>query len=215
MRLTTHTFVTADGVMQGPGGPEEDTSGGFAQGGWMAPFADEVFGEVVDGWFARTDALLFGRNTYQIMAAYWPQVTDPDNPVAQRLNAVPKFVASRTLAPADATWNNTQGVFGDDLVERVRELKASGGDGELQVHGSWELIQGLTANGLVDEYRVIQFPTVVGSGKRLFGEGTPPASFEVADVRQTGLGAIAMSLRPTAFQSANHEVVDGKDTVVS
>ena len=213
MQLTTHTFVTADGVMQAPGGPDEDHDDGFAYGGWMAPWADEVFGEVVDGWFSKTTQLLYGRTTYDIMAGYWPQVTDADNPVAAVLNAAPKHVVSTTLRLADAPWQNTVSVIGDDVVERVRALKDSG-DGELQVHGSWRLIQTLTEAGLVDEYRVIQFPTVVGPGKRLFGEGTPAASFEVSDVRTTSVGVIAMTLRPIPFRSANHEVVDGKDTVV-
>jgi len=213
MRLTTHTFITADGVMQGPGGPDEDRDGGFTHGGWMAPWADEGFGEVVNGWFERTTELLYGRTTYQLMAGYWPQVTDPANPVAARLNSAPKHVVSRTMTPREATWQHTESVFGDDVVERVRALKASG-DGELQVHGSWGLIQTLTAAGLVDEYRVLQFPTVVGSGKRLFGDGTPPSSFEVSDVRTTGVGAIAMSLTPIPFRVADNEVVDGQDTVV-
>lgn len=213
MLLTTHTFVTADGVMQAPGGPEEDRSGQFAYGGWMAPYADEVFGEVVDGWFSRTTALLFGRTTYQVMAGYWPQVTDPDNPVAARLNTVPKHVVSTTLRPQDATWSGTESVFGDDVAQRVRAIKESG-DGELQVHGSWQLVQTLHQHGLVDEYRVIQFPVVVGGGKRLFAEGVPASGFEVSDVRPTTLGAVAMTMRPVPFRSADHAVVDGKDTVV-
>ena len=213
MLLTTHTFITADGVVQAPGGPDEDRDGDFGYGGWMAPWADEVFGEVVDGWFAKTTQLLYGRTTYDVMASYWPLVTDADNPVATVLNNAPKHVVSRTMTLEDAPWQNTVSVFGDDVVDRVRALKSSG-DGELQVHGSWQLIQTLTQAGLVDEYRIIQFPTVVGPGKRLFGDTTPASSFEVCDVRTTTLGAIAMSLRPIPFRSATHEVVDGKDTVV-
>lgn len=199
--------------LQSPGGPDEDRSGGFEHGGWMGRFVDEAFGEVVDGWFARTDALLFGRHTYDVMASYWPHVTDPQDATAARLNAAPKHVVSRTLAPERATWNNTVDVIGDDVAERIRALKASG-EGNLQVHGSWRLIQALTEHGLVDEYHVIQFPTVVGAGKRLFDTGTPAGAFEVSDVRTTGTGAIAMVLRPTPFQVANHAVVEGRDTVV-
>ena len=213
MRLIAHEFMTLDGVMQGPGGAEEDTSGGFRYGGWVAPAFDETVGEAVTGWFATTDALLFGRVTYGMMADYWPQVTDPDDPVAQRLNTAPKHVVSTTLRPEDATWGGTESVIGDDVVERIRALK-EGGDGELQVHGSWQLLQTLIAAGLLDELRLIVFPTVVGPGKRLFDDVAQPSGFDVTDVRIADSGAVAMTLTPAPFRTATYAVVDGKEVQV-
>lgn len=210
MRLIAHEFMTLDGVMQGPGGVDEDTSGGFRYGGWVANAFDETVGEVVTGWFAKTDALLFGRVTYGMMAAYWPQVTDPDDPVAQRLNTAPKHVVSTTMREADASWAGTASIIGDDVVARIRELKASG-DGELQVHGSWQLLQTLHASDLLDELRVIVFPTVVGPGKRLFHDVARPSGFEVTDARVAASGAVAMTLTPAPFRTATYVVVDGKE----
>lgn len=213
MRLIAHEFMTLDGVMQGPGGVDEDTSGGFRYGGWVANAFDETVGEVVTGWFAKTDALLFGRVTYGMMAAYWPQVTDPDDPVAQRLNTAPKHVVSTTMREADASWAGTASIIGDDVVARIRELKASG-DGELQVHGSWQLLQTLHASDLLDELRVIVFPTVVGPGKRLFHDVARPSGFEVTDARVAASGAVAMTLTPAPFRTATYVVVDGKEVQV-
>ncbi len=213
MRLIAHEFMTLDGVMQGPGGVDEDTSGGFRYGGWVANAFDETVGEVVTGWFAKTDALLFGRVTYGMMAAYWPQVTDPDDPVAQRLNTAPKHVVSTTMREADASWAGTASIIGDDVVARIRELKASG-DGELQVHGSWQLLQTLLAADLLDELRVIVFPTVVGPGKRLFHDVARPSGFEVTDARVAASGAVAMTLTPAPFRTATYVVVDGKEVQV-
>ena len=213
MRLVAHEFMTLDGVMQGPGGAEEDTSGGFRYGGWVAPAFDDTVGEVVTGWFERTDALLFGRVTYRMMADYWPQVTDPDDPVAQRLNAAPKHVVSTTLSRADASWHGTESVIGDDVAARIRALKDTG-DGELQVHGSWQLLQTLHAEQLLDELRLIVFPTVVGQGKRLFHDVARPSGFDVTDVRVAGSGAVAMTLTPAPFRTATYVVVDGKEVQV-
>ncbi|MGM1030717.1 MAG: dihydrofolate reductase family protein [Actinomycetota bacterium] len=210
MRLIAHEFMTLDGVMQGPGGAEEDTSGGFRYGGWVAPAFDETVGEVVTGWFATTDALLFGRATYRMMADYWPLVTDPQDPVAQRLNTAPKHVVSTTLREADVTWDGTESIIADDVAARIRRLKETG-DGELQVHGSWQLLQTLIAEALLDELRLIVFPTVVGPGKRLFHDVARPSGFEVADVRVAGSGAVAMTLTPAPFKAATYVVVDGKE----
>ncbi len=213
MRLIAHEFMTLDGVMQGPGGAEEDTSGGFRYGGWVAPAFDDTVGEVVSGWFERTDALLFGRSTYRMMADYWPLVTDPQDPVAQRLNTAPKHVVSTTMREADATWAGTEAIIADDVTERIRALKDSG-DGELQVHGSWQLLQTLIAEQLLDELRLIVFPTVVGAGKRLFHDVAQPTGFQVTDARVAGSGAVAMTLTPAPFRTATYVVVDGKEMQV-
>jgi dihydrofolate reductase len=213
MRLIAHEFMTLDGVMQGPGGAEEDTSGGFRYGGWVAPAFDETVGEVVTGWFERTDALLFGRVTYGMMAEYWPQVTDPADPVAQRLNTAPKHVVSTTLSEAEASWHGTESVIADDVAARIRALKDSG-DGELQVHGSWQLLQTLIDEELLDELRLIVFPTVVGPGKRLFHDVARPSGFDVTDVRVADSGAVAMTLTPAPFRTATYVVVDGKEVQV-
>lgn len=213
MKLTVNTFVTLDGVMQGPGGPDEDTTGGFERGGWLIPFADEDMGNVVDGWFAEADAILLGRTTYDMMSGYWSEVTEPDNIVATALNGLPKFVASTTLS--EPTWNNTTVIEGD-IVEAVKKLKERPGR-ELQVHGSCLLARTLHDAGLVDEYRLLMFPVVVGDGKRLFRDGSVPSSFSVVDTSTTSTGAVSLTLRPAAAPegSQSFAVVDGKETVIS
>ena len=147
MQLTVHTFLTVDGVMQGPGAPDEDTSGGFDRGGWLVPYIDDGFGAIVDSWFRKADAVLLGRTTYAMMFPYWSQVTESDNLIAEKLNGLTKYVASTTLT--DPQWQHTT-VLADDVIERVRALKKEPG-GELQVHGSCELARALHTAGLVDE----------------------------------------------------------------
>ena len=153
MRLTLHTFLTLDGVLQAPGGPEEDTSDGFEHGGWSVPFGDEDFGNAMNGWFQHAEAFLLGRKTYEIFAGYWPHVkgTDMDGPIAEKLNGLPKYVASTTLASLD--WQNSQLIEGD-VADAVRTLKEKPG-GELQVHGSGALIRWLLENELVDEITLL------------------------------------------------------------
>lgn len=211
MRLTLHTFLSLDGVMQGPGGADEDTSGGFERGGWLVPYVDDDFGEIVDGWFRGADAILLGRTTYDMMFPYWSQVTDPDNLVAEKLNGLPKYVASRTLT--DPEWQHTT-VLSGDVLDRVRAIKEQPG-GELQVHGSCLLARDLHAAGLIDEYRLLVFPVVVGQGKRLFTDGMPAHGFAVTEARTTATGATYTALTPTPFSTAGtFVVVDGKETVV-
>ena len=158
MKLVVHTFLTLDGVMQGPGGADEDRSGEFDRGGWLIPYSDADMGEIVESWFAHAEAILLGRNTYESMRSYWSQVTDPDNVVAAKLNYGRKYVVSNTLTSAD--WGDTT-VLKGDVIGQVASLKRDGGPDELQVHGSARLAQSLHAAGLVDEYRLLVFPVTV------------------------------------------------------
>jgi dihydrofolate reductase len=210
MKLTLHTFLSLDGVMQGPGGPDEDRTGGFDRGGWVVPFADEGFGAVVGDWFTKTDEILLGRTTYDMMEAFWSKVTDPDDVVAAKLNTRPKHVVSRTLR--DPSWQHTSVIAGD-VVAAVEQLKAKRG-GELQVHGSCELAHTLHDAGLIDEYRLVIFPVVVGGGKRLFPDGSIPGSMSLTDSTITANGAVALTLRPAgALGVGDIEVVDGKEVI--
>jgi dihydrofolate reductase len=210
MKLTVHTFLSLDGVMQGPGGPDEDRSGGFDRGGWVVPFADEEFGAVVSGWFAKIDEVLFGRRTYDMMQAFWSEVTDPDDVVAAALNSRPKHVVSTTLH--NPSWHNSSVIAGD-AVAAVEKLRAKPG-GELQVHGSCGLAHTLHDAGLIDEYRLIVFPIVIGTGKRLFRDGSVPGSLTLVDSTVTSKGAVALTLRPAgALGVGDIEVVDGKEVM--
>ncbi|WP_329333031.1 dihydrofolate reductase family protein [Streptomyces sp. NBC_00663] len=173
-KLVSQIFVSLDGVYQAPGGPEEDPRGGFEQGGWTAPYDDEDFGRFVTEVFGRVGAFLLGRRTYDIFAAYWPKVTDPDNLIAAQLNALPKYVPSSTLT--DPEWNNTS-VIGGDLAKEVTALKERT-DGELQIHGSGALVQSLLNLDLIDTFHMITVPVVLGAGRRLFAEGSLPTAFE-------------------------------------
>jgi dihydrofolate reductase len=182
-KLTINTFLTLDGVMQAPGGPDEDRDGGFDHGGWSVPYStDEQFGEAMTEWMDRAGGLLLGRKTYEIFAAYWPHVTDP---TADVLNRLPKYVASKTLDKV--AWNNSTLLEGD-VAEAVAELKRQPGE-EIQVHGSGDLAQTLIRHDLIDEYRLWFMPVVLGTGKRLFGEGAVPLGMRLADTKTTSSGA--------------------------
>jgi dihydrofolate reductase len=209
MKLVTHAFLTLDGVMQGPGGAAEDRSGGFGRGGWLVPFSDADMGAITESWFARTEAILLGRHTYQTMRAYWSQVTDPANSVAAKLNHGRKYVTSNTLTSAD--WGDTT-VLSGDVIGQVADLKTSG-RGELQVHGSARLAQALHAAGLIDEYRLLVFPVTVGAGKRLFTDDAPPRGFSLLESRSTRAGALYQVLAPAAFEIGNVTVQDGREAV--
>jgi dihydrofolate reductase len=166
-KLTITTFLSLDGVMQAPGAPKEDPSGNFGHGGWMFPHVDADFGRFMTEVFAKADAFLLGRKTYEIFAAHWPRVTDPADPIAGTLNKLPKYVASKTLEKAE--WSGTTVIR--DVVSEVAKLKQLYSR-DVQVHGSADLAQTLIKNDVVDEYHLLSFPVVLGSGKRLFGTGS-------------------------------------------
>jgi dihydrofolate reductase len=219
MELSVNIFVSLDGVMQGPGGPEEDRSNGFEYGGWLVPHAADGRLNPVDGWFREADAILLGRSTFEMMRAFWTQVTvEPDNIVSTVLNTWKKYVISNTLTDEDAAWGDTTVLRGDDIVDQVRRLKEQPGR-ELQVHGSWQLARTLHDAGLVDTYRLIQFPVVVGAGKRLFEEGAVPSTYKItsAEVLSGGSGAVSLTLRQDGFGSITTGdiiVEDGKEVLI-
>jgi dihydrofolate reductase len=188
--LTISTFLSLDGVMQAPGGPTEDTSGNFPHGGWVFPLFDEEGGKVVTEIFAKADAFLLGRTTYDIFSAYWPKVTDPNDPVASKLNSLPKYVASRTRS--EFSWNNSRLVR--DVVKEVAGIKSRFGR-EVQVHGSAGLAQTLVENDLIDEYRLMIFPVILGTGKRLFGTGAVPRTLKLVRSSVTSTGVLVSFYR--------------------
>jgi dihydrofolate reductase len=186
-KIIVLTFVSLDGVMQAPGGPEEDPEGGFQYGGWTVPYFDDFLGEEMGRQLGRPFDLLLGRKTFEIFASYWP-----DHPEeGAEINAATKYVASNTLN--EHAWEKS--VFlGGDVTEEIRKLKD--GDGpDLQVHGSADLLQTLLENDLVDEIWLKIFPVALGDGKRLFGEGSIPAAFELIDSKVSPSGVIVASYR--------------------
>ncbi|MCW8380435.1 dihydrofolate reductase family protein [Streptomyces justiciae] len=179
MKLVVQQFLSLDGVSQGPGSPDEDTSDGFTRGGWFVPYLDERFEQLAGAWLGEADALLFGRRTYGNFARDWPRMTD--HPLAAVMNGLPKYVASGHLT--EGSWNPTT-VLGDDVPARVAELKRQPGR-ELQIHGSARLAQSLLAAGLVDTLRLAIAPVVVGQGRRLFPDGGVPAGLRPVDHEMT------------------------------
>ena len=184
-KLSVNTFISLDGVMQAPGGPAEDPTGGFTHGGWSFPYGDEDFIAFVTEVFDRADAFLLGRGTYDIFASYWPKMTDPADPIASRLNSLPKYVASTTLTGAD--WQGTEIIGREDLVKDVTALKERPGR-ELQLHGSAGLAQSLLEHGLIDTLHLLTFPVVLGTGKRFFADGALPTAFRHTGSRTTSRG---------------------------
>lgn len=192
MRLIVTTFLSLDGVMQAPGAPDEDRSHGFGHGGWLVPYADQDMGRIVVDWFASADSFLLGRKTYEIFAAHWPHVTAENDPVATKLNSLPKYVVSKTLDKVE--WNNSTLIKGD-VAEEVAKLKRRPGK-ELQVHGSGDLAQTLMQHDLVDEYRLWFYPVVLGSGKRLFREGSVAKALRLVSSNTTSTGVVVNSYQP-------------------
>jgi dihydrofolate reductase len=188
-KIIVLTFVTLDGVMQAPGAPEEDPSGGFRYGGWTFPYFNEFLMNEMVRQIHRPADLLLGRRTYDIFAAYWPNVKSEGNPIAASFNPARKYVVSKTLK--NPGWENTVVISGD-VVREIRKLKEQEGP-DLQVHGSGNLIQTLLKNDLVDELWLKIFPLTLGPGKRLFAEGTIPAAFRLQECKTSPNGVIVAS----------------------
>ncbi|HKA95620.1 MAG TPA: dihydrofolate reductase family protein [Streptosporangiaceae bacterium] len=190
-KLAVIEFVTLDGVMQGLGSPDEDRDDGFEYGGWSAPYGDEVLGKTAGEGLATTTAYLFGRRTYEKMAAHWP--TEPDtNPIAAHLNATPKYVVTRTLTSLG--WAGSH-VLAGDVVASVNDLKRRG-DGAIVVLGSGVLVQTLIEHEIVDEYRLFVHPLVLGAGKRLFRRTTRPIPLRLTGCAPTTTGVLLLSYQP-------------------
>jgi dihydrofolate reductase len=196
MRIVIIEFISLDGVVQAPGGPDEDTDGGFAHGGWSHPFFDpETVGGAYDDALTKAEALLFGRRTWQTMAAAWPGRAG--DPFADRMNAIPKYVVSETLADDELTWENTTRIPGDQAVARIRELHETDG-GDLLVMGSPTLVQTLLREGLVDELRLNIEPVLLGGGKTIFPDDGALRALQLASTVTSGTGVHVSTYRPFA-----------------
>jgi len=196
MRIVISEFMSLDGVIQAPGGPDEDTEGGFEHGGWSMPFFDpEAMGPVLEEVMQSSAALLFGRRTWQTMAAAWPGRAG--DPFADRMNEIPKYVASRTLTHDDLDWNNSTLLPADDVVGAVRDLRTDIG-GDIQVMGSANLASVLISNDLVDEYRLMIEPILLGGGKRLFPEDGHARTLELVATSTTSTGVHICTYRPAS-----------------
>ncbi len=198
MRIIVSDFISLDGVVQAPGGKEEDTDGGFQNGGWSMPFFDEAaMGPVLDDVMDRTEALLFGRRTWEVMASAWPDRAG--DPFADKMNALPKYVVSRSLTADEASsrWNNTTLIGGDDPAGAIRRIKDRDG-GDVQVMGSASLALHLVENDLVDEYRLMLEPILLGGGKTIFPTDGKARPLELLSVEQASTGVLICAYRPAA-----------------
>jgi dihydrofolate reductase len=194
MRIVLSDFMSLDGVVQSPGGPDEDTEGGFAHGGWSMPyFEPETMGPAVTEIMASTQALLFGRRTWQTMAAAWPGRAG--DPFADRMNEIPKYVASHTLTQDDLTWRGSTLLPADDAIGAIRGLRAQNG-AAIQVMGSASLAAQLIEHDLVDEYRLMIEPILLGGGKQLFPSDGQPRALELVSATTTGTGVLICTYRP-------------------
>ena len=198
MRIVITEFMSLDGVVQAPGGPDEDTEGGFAHGGWSHPFFDpEVVGGAFDDALSNADALLFGRRTWQTMAAAWPERAG--DPFADRMNAIPKYVVSATLGDDELTWNNTTRIPGDQAVSRIGELHETDG-GDLVVMGSPTLVRTLLREGLIDELRLMIEPVLLGGGKTIFLDDGELRTLELVSTVTSGTGVNVSPYRPAVVE---------------
>ena len=196
MQIIITDFMSLDGVVQAPGGPEEDTDGGFAHGGWSHPYFDpEAMGTLYDEVMARTEGLLFGRRTWQVMASAWPDRAG--DPFADRMNEIPKYVASRTLSEDDMTWSGSTLLPAGDALGAVRELRERNGQG-LQVMGSASLAAQLVEHDLVDEYVLMIEPILLGGGKRVFPEDGQARPLELVSTTTASTGVLICTFRPAA-----------------
>jgi dihydrofolate reductase len=194
MRIVITEFISLDGVVQAPGGPDEDRDGGFAHGGWSHPFFDpEVVGGAFNDALAKAEALLFGRRTWQTMAAAWPERAG--DPFADRMNSIPKYVVSETLSDDDLTWDNTTRIPGDEAVARIRQLRETDG-GDLLVMGSPTLARTLLSEGLVDELGLMTMPVILGGGKTIFRGDGALHTLELVSSVTSGTGAQVSTYRP-------------------
>ncbi|MGI8777229.1 MAG: dihydrofolate reductase family protein [Acidimicrobiales bacterium] len=199
MQIILSDFISLDGVVQAPGGQEEDTDGGFGHGGWSMPFFDpDVMGAVIGEVMARTEALLFGRRTWEGMAAAWPDRAG--DPYADQMNAIPKYVVSRTLTAeeASARWSNTTLLGGEDAIDAIRLLRDREGDDGIQAWGSASLADQLVENDLVDEYCLMIEPILLGGGKTIFPTDGRARPLELVSVKQATTGVLICSYRPVA-----------------
>jgi dihydrofolate reductase len=199
MRIIISDFISLDGVVQAPGGPEEDTGGGFRHGGWSMPFFDpDAMGPVLGEVMAVTEALLFGRRTWDVMASAWPQRAGDD--FADRMNALPKYVVSGSLTAdeAAARWNNTSLIGADGAMDAIGELRRRGGDGGIQVMGSASLARQLVEHDLVDEYRLMIEPIILGGGKTIFPADGRARPLELVSMAQASTGVLLCAYRPAA-----------------
>ena len=195
MRVVVNEFMSLDGVSQAPGGPDEDTDGGFAHGGWSMPYFDpDVMGAAIGEWMNTADALLFGRRTWQVMAASWPERAG--DPFADQMNAIPKYVASRTLTPEDLTWNTTL-LSPADAVADIAALRGRDG-GDLLIWGSVSLVRTLLAEGLVDELGLLIEPIMLGGGKGIFPEDGMARPMQLVASVTAGTGVQVCTYRPAS-----------------
>ncbi len=192
-KLVLETYLTLDGVMQAPGDPEEDTEGGFTHGGWQMPLFDNDAGSIMGEVFETMEALLLGRLTYQIFAAYWPTAPESEQLWARKLNTIPKYVVSTTLDKVE--WNNATLIKGN-VAQEVARLKQMPGSGDIVIYGSSKLVQTLMQHNLIDVYDLWIHPLVLGSGKRLFTGGIGPLNLKLINTRRTGSGVVILTYEP-------------------
>ncbi len=206
MKLVLMEFLTLDGICQGPGAPDEDTSDGFTRGGWFVPFIEQSFMQTVTGWVGQADAFLFGRRTYEGFARDWPKMDDPNDPIAGKMNGLPKYIATNSLK--SASWGPAT-ILSGDIAAQVAELKQRPGR-ELQVHGSGRLAHSLLTAGLIDAFRLVVAPVVLGQGRKLFQDGMAPAGFKLINVEATAGGLAVHS-----YEKAEAPVFETYDTAAA